>query len=467
MNLNIFKFTCFFVLSLVYLPENLLGDGVDLTNGEKDEITDKLPLINFDVKFKHYSGYLQVKKNYMLHYWLVKSQSNPATDPLLFWFNGGPGCSSLNGLLEGMGPYILSPDKKTLIRNEHNWNKKASIVYMESPIGVGYSYALNGNITINDDQTADANYEAIKLFLTKFPMFRKSKLYIAGESYAGVYAPMVVDRIIKGQKGLAIGNGLMNWNMSIDTTLQFAYGHGILDEEAWQLFSKQCCKGCVDGCKIDSLNDACAQMVADMLNIAWNSPRLNPYDYYRDCETPKRSSILRWMLKHRFPKAQNLNLGQPMSCAPETCTSLPCIDDTGINNYMNRPDVKKALHIPTNHSFTWKSCSDDVFKNYIKQYDDMSGFIKTILAAKIPITFFYGDTDAVCNYLLGQKFVEGLGLKLIKPKEAWILNGHVGGFETIYNNLKFLTVRGVGHMLLSWAPVQAEYIFNQFLNNSN
>jgi len=42
----------------------------------------------------------------------------------------------------------------------------------------------------------------------------------------------------------------------------------------------------------------------------------------------------------------------------------------------------------------------------------MSGFIKTILAAKIPITFFYGDTDAVCNYLLGQKFVEGLGLKV-------------------------------------------------------
>jgi len=37
----------------------------------------------------------------------------------------------------------------------------------------------------------------------------------------------------------------MNWNMSIDTTLQFAYGHGILDEETWQLFSKQCCKGCV------------------------------------------------------------------------------------------------------------------------------------------------------------------------------------------------------------------------------
>uniref|UniRef100_A0A915N813 Carboxypeptidase n=1 Tax=Meloidogyne javanica TaxID=6303 RepID=A0A915N813_MELJA len=382
----------------------------------------------------------------MLHYWLVKSQSNPATDPLLFWFNGGPGCSSLNGLLEGMGPYILSPDKKTLIRNENNWNKKASIVYMESPIGVGYSYSLNGNITINDDQTADANYEAIKLFLAKFPMFRKSNLYIAGESYSGVYAPMVVDRIIKGQKvfpinlkGLAIGNGLMNWNMSIDTTLQFAYGHGILDEETWQLFSKQCCKGCV----------------ADMLNIAWNSQRLNPYDYYRDCETPKRSSILRWMLKHRFPRAQNLNLGQPMSCAPETCTSLPCID------------VRKALHIPTNHSFTWKSCSDDVFKNYIKQYDDMSGFIKTILAAKIPITFFYGDTDAVCNYLLGQKFVEGLGLKLIKPKEAWILNGQIGGFETNYNNLKFLTVRGVGHMLLSWAPVQAEYIFNQFLNNSN
>jgi hypothetical protein len=37
----------------------------------------------------------------------------------------------------------------------------------------------------------------------------------------------------------------MNWNMSIDTTIQFAYGHGILDEKNWEKFEKECCQGCI------------------------------------------------------------------------------------------------------------------------------------------------------------------------------------------------------------------------------
>jgi len=61
-----------------------------------------LPGVQFDIKFKHYSGYLQVSKTHFLHYWFVESQNNPARDPLIFWFNGGPGCSSLDGLLNEM-----------------------------------------------------------------------------------------------------------------------------------------------------------------------------------------------------------------------------------------------------------------------------------------------------------------------------------------------------------------------------
>nr|CAD2182969.1 unnamed protein product [Meloidogyne enterolobii] len=100
----------------------------------------------------------------MLHYWFVTSQNK--SDKLviflllkfkdsntlkIFWFNGGPGCSSLTGLLDGMGPYLINKDGKSLRKNVYSWNKYASVVFIESPVGVGYSYSLNGQIKNSDD----------------------------------------------------------------------------------------------------------------------------------------------------------------------------------------------------------------------------------------------------------------------------------------------------------------------------
>lgn len=53
----------------------------------------------------------------------VESQASPSKDPLLFWFNGGPGCSSLGGLLQEMGPFLVNDDGHTLRQNPYAWNK--------------------------------------------------------------------------------------------------------------------------------------------------------------------------------------------------------------------------------------------------------------------------------------------------------------------------------------------------------
>jgi len=43
-----------------------------------------------------YSGYLDTTSDSKkLHYVFVESRNDPANDPVLIWFNGGPGCSSL------------------------------------------------------------------------------------------------------------------------------------------------------------------------------------------------------------------------------------------------------------------------------------------------------------------------------------------------------------------------------------
>ena len=55
-----------------------------MTRKQADKVN-TLPGLTFPIFFNHYSGYLQGKDSDYLHYWLLESQGNPATDPLILW----------------------------------------------------------------------------------------------------------------------------------------------------------------------------------------------------------------------------------------------------------------------------------------------------------------------------------------------------------------------------------------------
>lgn len=165
-----------------------------------------------------YSGYLNASETTHLHYWFVESEGNPSTDPVVVWFNGGPGCSSLDGFFYEHGPFSINPSNYSQLQErEYRWNKIANTLYIEAPVGVGFSYSDTQSYKITDDTAASDNRAAIEAFYSMFPEYKSNKLFITGESYAGIYVPTLAEAIVQGQldgsytgaqlTGIAVGNG--------------------------------------------------------------------------------------------------------------------------------------------------------------------------------------------------------------------------------------------------------------------
>ncbi|KIH52969.1 serine carboxypeptidase [Ancylostoma duodenale] len=196
-----------------------------------------MPGLTGELSFKQYSGFLKGSDTHMLHYWLVEAElANPGDAPLLLWLNGGPGSSSLEGLFFENGPFRIDKDGFTVTRNPYSWNKFANILYLESPVGVGYSYSTDGVLPqYSDELTAAENYAALVDFFNLYPEYRTRPFYTTGESYAGVYIPTLSALLIKGiqngtlninYKGLAIGNGVLNKRTDMNSLFHVSYYHG-------------------------------------------------------------------------------------------------------------------------------------------------------------------------------------------------------------------------------------------------
>ncbi|PIA46408.1 hypothetical protein AQUCO_01500149v1 [Aquilegia coerulea] len=201
------------------------------------------------VNFNQYSGYVTVDGNAgrALFYYFVEATRFPSTKPLVLWLNGGPGCSSLgSGALAALGPFRVHKNGRTLKRNPYAWNKKANIIFLESPAFVGFSYS-NRSSDFNssgDTRTAHDAYTFLINWLERFPEYKNRELYLAGESYAGHYVPQLADVIIQKNimpttsqnmiinlQGLAVGNGLLDELLYMKSRIEFYYTHSLISEE--------------------------------------------------------------------------------------------------------------------------------------------------------------------------------------------------------------------------------------------
>jgi carboxypeptidase C (cathepsin A) len=137
-----------------------------------------------------YSGYLKVTDTKSLHYTFATSMDSPDKDPIIIWFNGGPGCSSMLGMMQELGPIVIDDGEDYLKTNPHPWNERANVMFLESPAGVGWSVAgTKQDLSTNDMIQSQDALEAVKKFFAKFPEYLKNEVFVSGESYGGIYVP--------------------------------------------------------------------------------------------------------------------------------------------------------------------------------------------------------------------------------------------------------------------------------------
>lgn len=143
------------------------------------------------MKSPSYSGYLDVTESKALHYVFTESMSADASkDPVVVWFNGGPGCSSLLGFFQEMGPWIMDDGEDWIKENPYPWNKNLNMLFIESPAGVGFSKAeKDDDWSHSDMSTSKDAWTALQAWYNKFPEFISNDLFVTGESYGGIYVP--------------------------------------------------------------------------------------------------------------------------------------------------------------------------------------------------------------------------------------------------------------------------------------
>ncbi|KAI5199758.1 alpha/beta-hydrolase [Aureobasidium subglaciale] len=173
-----------------------------------------LPEVDFDIG-ESYAGSMPIGNSSTdsLFFWFVPSTNPSASDEIVIWLNGGPGCSSLGGFFHENGPVLWPAGTYAPVKNTYSWSNLSNIIWIDQPISTGFS---TGNATAtNEDIVAEQFLGFWHNFMDTFEL-KGRKIYITGESYAGMYAPYIASAMIQHNDTEYYNvNGLMVYDPSI------------------------------------------------------------------------------------------------------------------------------------------------------------------------------------------------------------------------------------------------------------
>ncbi len=414
-------------------------------------------------KVRSYAGHLHIDSTEYpdaqnhLFYWFFESQTcNPnvsvpdqqdliSRTPLLIWLNGGPGASSLAGLFLENGPLSIGDDAAaTVSPTTTSWNQEAHVVYVDQPIGSGYSYSDAGEYVPDETALSRMFCQGLREFFSAHPEYAQCPLYVCGESYAAKYVPAIAKEIDRQNrentgeqrqhvnlKGIAVGNGWIKPELSLRVMIDYVHATGFLGisqkESLYKAYAEF--QTALHAGKMKKATELGNDLVTTTLAYGGN------FDLY---------DVRRW---------EDLSMG-------------------ALRAYLDSGHVKRALHVP--EDVTWQ-CADNagpVAEHLIDDnMADASGLYGEIVDKGYKTLLYTGNFDTACGYQSTEEILDDLMKQRgdqehdewrNAPRLIWTLaQGNPKGFVRNLRNLTQVSVPDSGHQVPSFQPhICREMLYN-------
>ncbi|MDF1759003.1 MAG: hypothetical protein P1U40_00535 [Coxiellaceae bacterium] len=303
-----------------------------------------------------------------LYYWLITSDQDFTSKPLIIWFNGGPGASNMYGPFMETGPYKFN-QTGNLVSDPYSWTRFANYMVIEQPLSVGASTVKPHNknlIPHNNTQSSKQFFNALQHIYTQHPFLKRHKVYLMGESYAGMYIAFIAKEILSHEKQTDIKlGGIMVNDIWVSPSLQqsydsqYAYTHGMISANQKKV--------------VDKIYDRCKQLIQQ------HTPST--------VEANKACAKIMSTIKNM----SGLYLPNIMHPAPDYST---------LSNYLSKANVQTALHMKPHSPYVL--FSNTIGNNFrVGEQDSISYLYNKLLAQNVQIVIMSGLLDATDSNFLG------------------------------------------------------------------
>ncbi|KAM3070492.1 hypothetical protein ACMFMG_010315 [Clarireedia jacksonii] len=400
-----------------------------------------------------YSGYLSVGTNMNMWFWFFESRDNPTTAPLATWFNGGPGCSSMIGLFQENGPCQFYNGASTPSLNPYSFNEYANMLYVDQPIGVGFSY---GTDSVSSTVTAAPYvWNLIQAFYASFPAYESRDFGIFTESYGGHYGPefayyfeqqnAAIDAgTLKGDKidliALGINNGWIDPAISYKAYIDYSYNNTYKSlisasqhTSYLNTYNSQCLPALQKCTSTTGSNSACVSaddVCYDDIEGPLSNGNFDVYDIREPSNDP-------------YP--------------PETYVT-----------YLQSSSVRTKIGAAS----TYQECANAPGQKFSATGDDSRSFLSTlssVVQSGIQVLIWAGDADWICNWFGNLAAANAITYSSSAAFNAaavksYTVNGVAGGTYKTAGNLSWLRVFGAGHEVPYYQPALALQAFKQTMS---